>query len=145
VVVHSVFQTSLEDRLAFLEERRGPLLGVRAGQSESKGIDFDAATRSKVHVQPEVDRLLGGPQGHAALGGDLSCGLQDLLHQGPAGTTLFTSPIWRASAAEIILPVKISSLARLTPIARGSRCVPPKPGIRPRLISGRPNLAVSAA
>jgi len=35
--------------------------------------------------------------------------------------------------------------ARPAPIARGSRWVPPKPGIRPRLISGRPNLAVSAA
>ena len=37
------------------------------------------------------------------------------------------------------------SIALALPIARGSRCVPPAPGMMPSLISGWPNFAVSAA
>ncbi len=37
------------------------------------------------------------------------------------------------------------SIAFDLPIARGSRCVPPMPGIVPMVISGWPNFAVSAA
>ena len=37
------------------------------------------------------------------------------------------------------------SIAFDLPTARVSRCVPPAPGITPRLISGWPNFAVSAA
>ncbi len=61
------------------------------------------------------------------------------------GTTLLANPIVSASAAEIILPVKTSSLAKFEPIRRGNLWVPPNPGIRPRLISGWPNLALSEA
>ena len=41
-------------------------------------------------------------------------------------------------------PVRHMSIALDLPTARVKRCVPPAPGITPRLISGWPNLAVSA-
>jgi len=42
-------------------------------------------------------------------------------------------------------PVKVSSIALDFPIVLVSLCVPPIPGIVPRLISGYPNLAFSPA
>ena len=42
-------------------------------------------------------------------------------------------------------PVRIISIALALPTARVSRCVPPMPGMTPSLISGWPNLALSAA
>ena len=62
-----------------------------------------------------------------------------------AGTTRFTRPIASASDAVIALPVRIISIAFVFPTRRASRCVPANPGISPRLISGWPNRAVSAA
>src|SRR5215467_2032917 len=62
-----------------------------------------------------------------------------------AGTTRATRPERSASAASIMRPVKIRSIAFALPTARASRCVPPMPGMTPSLISGWPNLAVSAA
>ena len=61
------------------------------------------------------------------------------------GRTRLTMPIRSASAAGTILPVKIISLARLVPIRRDSRWVPPNPGMIPRVISGKPNMAFSEA
>ena len=63
----------------------------------------------------------------------------------PAGTTLATRPDNSASAASIIRPVRHISIALALPIARVSRCDPPMPGVTPSLISGWPNLALSAA
>ena len=62
-----------------------------------------------------------------------------------AGTTSRTRPISRALAASTMSPVRISSMARMGPTRRASRCVPPKPGMRPRFTSGWPNLAFSLA
>src|ERR1039457_1461800 len=62
-----------------------------------------------------------------------------------AGTTRATSPDFSASAASIMRPVKIISIALALPTARVSRWVPPIPGMTPSLISGWPNLALSAA
>ena len=42
-------------------------------------------------------------------------------------------------------PVRFISSALLVPTSRGSRWVPPKPGMIPRLISGWPKVADSAA
>ena len=42
-------------------------------------------------------------------------------------------------------PVRHQSIAFALPMARGSRCVPPMPGIVPIVISGWPNFALSAA
>jgi hypothetical protein len=49
-----------------------------------------------------------------------------------------------ASSAEIGSPVKIISSATGAH-RRGRRCVPPLPGSRPNLTSGRPNLAFGEA
>ena len=58
---------------------------------------------------------------------------------------LTTSPHCFASSAVIIEPVSTISIALYLPTARVRRCVPPAPGITPRLISGWPNFAHSDA
>ena len=63
----------------------------------------------------------------------------------PTGTTRATRPERSASAASIMRPVRIRSIAFALPTARVSRCVPPMPGMTPSLISGWPNFALSAA
>ena len=50
-----------------------------------------------------------------------------------------------ASAAVTIRPLNTMSLARDGPTRRGSRCVPPAPGMTPSRISGWPTLARSPA
>ena len=50
-----------------------------------------------------------------------------------------------ASSASTSLPVRIMSIALALPTSLVSRCVPPMPGMTPRVISGCPNLALSAA
>ncbi len=62
-----------------------------------------------------------------------------------AGNTASTRPMARASAAEIMSPVKHSSRAFATPTRRARRWVPPKPGMTPSLTSGWPKRALSAA
>mmetsp|Transcript_30111 Transcript_30111/g.61421 ORF Transcript_30111/g.61421 Transcript_30111/m.61421 type:complete len:251 (-) Transcript_30111:175-927(-) len=61
------------------------------------------------------------------------------------GTTLETNPSLSALSASIVLPLSTISIALLFPTARTSLCVPPAPGITPRLISGCPNFAPSPA
>src|SRR5215218_300065 len=58
-----------------------------------------------------------------------------------SGTTRLASPNSYASSAEIGSPVVFISSAFAGPTSRGSRWVPPKPGMMPRLISGWPNEA----
>jgi peptidoglycan/LPS O-acetylase OafA/YrhL len=62
-----------------------------------------------------------------------------------AGTMRDTSPARSASSAPIIRPVRHISIALALPTARVRRCDPPMPGLTASLISGWPNLAVSAA
>ncbi len=62
----------------------------------------------------------------------------------PAGTARDASPISTARAPFTGRPEKIISLARVIPMIRGSRWVPPAPGTTPRVISGRPSWASSA-
>ncbi len=57
-----------------------------------------------------------------------------------AGTMRDTRPARSASAASIVRAVRTRSIALALPTARGSRCVPPAPGMMPSLISGCPNL-----
>ena len=60
-------------------------------------------------------------------------------------TTASMAPTLRASSARTSLPVVIHSRALSAPITRGRRTVPPKPGMMPSLVSGRPILAVVSA
>jgi len=62
-----------------------------------------------------------------------------------SGTTLETNPATRASSALKARPVKNKSIAICLPTTRGSRCVPPAPGIAASVISGWQNFAVAAA
>mmetsp|Transcript_21885 Transcript_21885/g.56295 ORF Transcript_21885/g.56295 Transcript_21885/m.56295 type:complete len:210 (-) Transcript_21885:39-668(-) len=62
-----------------------------------------------------------------------------------AGTTRLASPRAHASSAPMCSPVSTSSMARDLPSARVNRCVPPRPGIVPSLISGWPKVAFSPA
>src|SRR5215467_3623856 len=61
------------------------------------------------------------------------------------GTTRSTRPMRSASAAGTRMPVRIISRALPRPTRRGSRWVPPPPGMMARLISVRPSCASSAA
>ena len=61
------------------------------------------------------------------------------------GTTRSTRPMRNASAAGTRMPVRIISSALPRPTRRGSRCVPPPPGMMARLISVSPSCASSAA
>ena len=61
-----------------------------------------------------------------------------------SGTTRETRPARSASAASIIRPVRHMSMAFERPTRRVRRWLPPIPGVTPSLISGWPNLAVSA-
>ncbi|MCY1286914.1 hypothetical protein D9M70_358960 [compost metagenome] len=62
-----------------------------------------------------------------------------------AGTTRDTRPERSASAASIMREVRHRSIALALDTARGSRWVPPAPGMVPSFTSGWPNLAESAA
>ena len=62
-----------------------------------------------------------------------------------AATTRLTMPSSRARAASIGAPTRHSSRVAARPARRSRRWVPPKPGIRPRLISGWPSSADSLA
>src|SRR5580658_1327259 len=62
-----------------------------------------------------------------------------------AAVTSFTNPIRCASGAVIISPASTICIASPLPTSRGSRCVPPYPGIIPSFTSGCPSLALSLA
>ena len=63
----------------------------------------------------------------------------------PGATTRLTSPICRASAASTERPVRTRSMARLVPISRGSRTVPPSISGTPQRRQYTPKTAVSSA
>src|SRR2546426_4750873 len=54
------------------------------------------------------------------------------------GKTRLRRPQSSASFGVSMRPVAMRSIARLLPMSRGSRCVPPVPGRTPRVTSGRP-------
>ncbi|CPI73489.1 Uncharacterised protein [Bordetella pertussis] len=56
-----------------------------------------------------------------------------------SGQTASSRPDSRAVSASIVAPDRMSSAAASNPMRRGRRCVPPPPGISPRVISGSPS------
>ena len=52
------------------------------------------------------------------------------------GTIFVTNPARSAHSAFMISPVKHMCIAFALPMARVNRCVPPAPGMTPKLISG---------
>mmetsp|Transcript_20440 Transcript_20440/g.40877 ORF Transcript_20440/g.40877 Transcript_20440/m.40877 type:complete len:262 (-) Transcript_20440:141-926(-) len=71
--------------------------------------------------------------------------LRALSNAPPASTAWLTMPYCAASEAPILRAVNMSSLARAEPMRRGSRCVPPAPGMMAREVSGRPKRASAPA
>ena len=63
----------------------------------------------------------------------------------PAGTTRLANPNASASRASTARPVRIMSIARLVPMSRGSRTVPPSISGTPHRRQKTPNTAVSSA
>jgi len=61
------------------------------------------------------------------------------------GTTSSTRPSRRAFDARTDLPVRIKSSASAMPISRGSRCVPPAPGMSPSCTSGCPSCVLRSS
>jgi hypothetical protein len=66
-----------------------------------------------------------------------------------AEATILSNSFWPGAMASISLltgsPLTIMFSAFSTPITRGSRCVPPAPGIRPSFTSGSATLVPGAA
>jgi len=60
-------------------------------------------------------------------------------------STSTTSPAASAACALIGIPVSTICIVSALPTVRARRCVPPAPGIMPRLTSGWPNLALLPA
>ena len=63
----------------------------------------------------------------------------------PSSAISSTTPHSLASRAPNGVPDRMTSSAFSTPMRRGRRCVPPAPGMRPSLISGRPHFADGTA
>ena len=62
-----------------------------------------------------------------------------------SGTTAFTRPRRWASGAPMVSAIRIISMALARGTARGSRWVPPAPGMIAQRVSVSPNVACSAA
>ena len=77
-------------------------------------------------------------------GGDLGGQLLGGRARLPVGTTRFASPIRSASPAPTGRPVRIRSMARLAPISRGRRTVPPSMSGTPHRRQKTPNTAFSS-
>ena len=93
-----------------------------------------------------VDALLGHHHGRQRHDGDRPRPPSAPRRAGrPPARRATTRPQRSASAASIMRPVRHISIAFDLPTKRVRRCVPPAPGMTPSLISGWPNLAVSAA
>ncbi|CSC35375.1 Uncharacterised protein [Vibrio cholerae] len=61
------------------------------------------------------------------------------------GTHASTTPNFLAFLARNCLPVKMRSSAGSKPIKRGKRCVPPEPGSKPNITSGKPRRVTSSS
>mmetsp|Transcript_59603 Transcript_59603/g.189665 ORF Transcript_59603/g.189665 Transcript_59603/m.189665 type:complete len:371 (+) Transcript_59603:1278-2390(+) len=68
-----------------------------------------------------------------------SASFRDSARRALPSTTPSMRPLSRASLALMGLDVSIISRLFFRPMRRGRRCVPPNPGMIPRLSSGRPN------
>ena len=125
---------------AFMPSRASSVAKSRANWSASYSRPLTRSTSER-----PVRGGLGVPDGEGAVRGDLRRHLSSGVSASPVPTTRLASPIPRASSAPMRRPVKISSLASAGPIRRGRRWVPPRPGRMPRLTSGKPKVAFSAA
>ena len=94
---------------------------------------------------PRWETCLIWPSATGACPASLRAHISAVSSSSWSGTTRLTRPSSSASSERIASPIRFISSARLGPISRGSRWVPPKPGMIPSLISGWPKTAASAA
>ena len=134
-----------ELRLALLDERAHAFLLVveRERRVELAALEREAVGQRR--FVRAIDRFLDLQHDRQRERRDLRRRRQRLLLEVGGGHDARDEPARSASCASIIRPVRHHSIAFALPTARGSRCVPPKPGIVPIVISGWPNFAVSAA
>src|SRR3954471_4182288 len=116
-----------------------------ASSDENAFSNPRASASSPSPSSPVADTVLICSIAIGACVDSLRAHASDVSNSSWSGTTLLTSPSCSASYAPIGVPSRFSSSALPSPTSRGSRCVPPKPGMMPRLISGWPNVADSAA
>ena len=136
----------LELRRPLLDERRHAFLLVLGREQRVEHAPLEAHALGERRLERAVDR---SPSPHSTDGSDMPAMVSATFIASSirlaAGTTRATRPERSASAASIMRPVRIMSIALALPTARVSRCVPPMPGMTPSLISGWPNFALSAA
>ena len=132
----------LELRRPLLDERRHAFLLVFGREQRLEHAPLEAHAFGQRRLEGAVDGFLGGIDRRQSHAGDGLGDLHRLLHQARRRHDARDEPARSASAASIIRPVRIRSIALALPTARVSRCVPPKPGMTPSLISGWPNFAV---
>ena len=113
----------------------------------SRGRALPSLARAAAHRAAR----LGSSSGRSrALGGGLVAVATEAATSMAAGsgspsTTRSSSRVSARATAGTGSPVVIISIARSTPTRRGRRWVPPAPGMRPSLTSGRPSFASALA
>jgi hypothetical protein len=113
-------------------EVRRPLGDEGADAFRRLAAGEQSLLRQRLVAEPLVERQLGG-------GIDRPAKASASLTTSPS-VSRSTRPMASASSALTWRAVSMMSSARPWPTSRGSRWVPPAPGIRPSLTSGRPNL-----
>ena len=76
-----LIQLSCKCRLSFFKECTKAFLGVTADGRQGKMIHFNTTTGLQICIKAVVDRLLGSPDRHHALGGDRLGGFHHVIHQ----------------------------------------------------------------
>ena len=132
-------------RVALGEERGGALEHVVGGEDPDRGVELGGQAGVEVHVRAR--RRSGawprGPRAARARRSRSPMASRPRRRASPAGH----DPVDEADPLRLrgvrTRPVRISSLARASPTTRGSRCVPPAPGMTASRTSGRPSRARS--
>src|SRR5690554_4674615 len=135
----------LEVRLALLDEGLHALGLVGGGEDRVEHPTLEAHAFGQTGLEYAVDAFLGHHHARERLACNDLGGFQGFFQQLSTGKILATRPACSASRASIWRPVRHISMALALPMARVRRWVPPIPGSTPRLISGWPKRALSAA
>jgi hypothetical protein len=126
---------ALEHRLALFVERLHALAAIGRRHKSVIGVDFEEHGAAQIHLHAKVHRALGLTDRQGALSQIVRAAAIVSSIRVSGGHNLFTSPHASASSALKGFPVRITSLARREPMARGKVCVPPPPGMMPMVTS----------
>ena len=127
-------------RPAFGERRESFCIIVRPENLRQRGA-FNLETGREWQLDALVDEPLDRRQAGADRLPSVVANSARVRASSPSGaTTSFTSPMPSAYSRGHRLAVSIMCNARLTPMRRGSRCVPPAPGNAPTRLSVSPSV-----